>query len=32
MAALISASHEKHADLPERVSRLEAEVFAPRPR
>ena len=29
MATLISASGEKYADLPGRVSRLEARVFAP---
>lgn len=30
MAALISASDEKYKDLPGRVSRLEAAVFAPK--
>ncbi|HEX7837720.1 MAG TPA: hypothetical protein VF469_09670 [Kofleriaceae bacterium] len=30
MAALISASGEKYQDLPGRVSRLEAAVFAPK--
>jgi len=32
MSTLISASDEKYADLPKRVSRLEATVFAPEQR
>lgn len=32
MAGQISAIDEKYAELPPRVSRLEAEVFAPKPR
>ena len=32
LATRIVASDEKYADLPKRVSRLEAAVFAPKPR